>query len=101
MDWSTGTTLLTMRPPENVRRVSVWSEGPVGSLKPTPTETLPFLQESGSRTQRRAVSEESLIAFEWVTERSITTRLASRIGFDREAMKYGTLALMLVRWLRL
>ena len=31
----------------------------------------------------------------------MTTRLASRMGLEREAMKYGMLALILVRWLRL
>ena len=74
-----------------------------GSASAPENCTLPSLSAAKRPTSLTpmAVSEESLIAFEWVTERSITTRLASRIGFDREAMKYGTLALMLVRWLRL
>jgi hypothetical protein len=79
----------------------VWSESPVGALRPRPSEKLPFLQESGFFIQRRAMKELSLMELECVTERSKTTRFWSRIGLEREAMKYGTLRLRLVRWVQL
>ncbi|PYQ38460.1 MAG: hypothetical protein DMF77_24010 [Acidobacteria bacterium] len=101
MDWSTGTTLLTIVPLLNVRRRSVWSDWPVGTLSPSPSATLLFLHESGLRIHRRAVSPASLSEFERVTERSMTRRLASRMGLEREAMKYGRLTLRLVRWVQL
>src|SRR6185503_5714348 len=98
MDWSTGTPgCATIWPATRARLTSVWSDGPVGNLAPRPSEKLPFLQESGFFIQRRRVNDESLSEFECVTERSITTLCGFRMGFEREAMNHGRLALTLVR----